>query len=151
MEARLQRIKRRLFKEYYQKKTWWGDDLSIFDDDPGLASRPLVVRKALAVQKVCREMPLEVKDDELVHSHPWSDFLDRVRLHGEAAKRAHDETGQRHLLPGCGPLSNGHRHHTVQGQLDGGAEPACIEPATASPGTEPQSLQATGVHHPEGT
>jgi formate C-acetyltransferase len=66
MEARLQRIKRRLFKEYYQKKTWWGDDLSIFDDDPGLASRPLVVRKALAVQKVCREMPIEVKDDELV-------------------------------------------------------------------------------------
>ena len=66
MEARLQRIKRRLFEEYYQKKTWWGDDLSIFADDPGLASSPLVVRKALAVQKVCREMPLEVKDDELV-------------------------------------------------------------------------------------
>src|SRR4030042_3767489 len=66
MEARLQRIKRRLFKEYYQKKTGWGDVLSIFDDDPGLASRPLVVRKALAVQKVCREMPIEVKDDELV-------------------------------------------------------------------------------------
>lgn len=39
-----------------------------------------------------------VKDDELVHSHPWSDFLDRVRLHGEAAKRAHDETGQRTLF-----------------------------------------------------
>jgi len=66
MEARLEKIKQRLFQEYYQKKTWWGDELSIFDDDPGLASRPLVVRKALAVQKVCREMPIEVKDDELV-------------------------------------------------------------------------------------
>ena len=66
MEARLERIKQRLFQEYYQKKPWWGDDLSIFDDDPSLASRPLVVRKALAVQKVCREMPIEVKDDELV-------------------------------------------------------------------------------------
>lgn len=62
----MERIKRRLFQEYYQKKSWWGDELSIFDDDPGLASRPLVVRKALAVQKVCREMPLEVKNDELV-------------------------------------------------------------------------------------
>jgi pyruvate-formate lyase len=62
----LERIKQRLFQEYYQKKSWWGDELSIFDDDPGLASRPLVVRKALAVQKVCREMPVEVKDDELV-------------------------------------------------------------------------------------
>ena len=66
MEARLERIKQRLFEEYYQKKTWWGDDLSIFDDDPGLAAKPLVVRKALAVQKVCREMAIEVKDDELV-------------------------------------------------------------------------------------
>ena len=66
MEARLERIKQRLFEEYYQKKTWWGDDLSIFDDDPGLAAKPLVVRKALAVQKVCREMPIAVKDDELV-------------------------------------------------------------------------------------
>ena len=66
MEARLERIKRRLFEEYYRKKSWWGDDLSIFDDDPGLAAKPLVVRKALAVQKVCREMPIEVKDDELV-------------------------------------------------------------------------------------
>ena len=66
MEARLEKIKQRLFQEFYQKKTWWGDELSIFDDDPGLASRPLVVRKALAVQKVCREMPIEVKDDELV-------------------------------------------------------------------------------------
>jgi hypothetical protein len=52
----LERIKQRLFQEYYQKKSWWGDELCIFDDDPGLASRPLVVRKALAVQKVCREM-----------------------------------------------------------------------------------------------
>jgi pyruvate-formate lyase len=66
VEERLERIKQRLFQEYYQKKSWWGDELSIFDDDPGLASKPLVVRKALAVQKVCREMPLEVKDDELV-------------------------------------------------------------------------------------
>ncbi len=66
MEARLERIKRRLFEEYYRKKSWWGDELSIFDEDWELASKPLVVRKALAVQKVCREMPIEVKDDELV-------------------------------------------------------------------------------------
>src|SRR4030042_2365078 len=66
IEARLQRIKQRLFEEYYQKKTGWGDVLPIFADDPGLASRPLVVRKALAVQKVCREMPIAGKGDELV-------------------------------------------------------------------------------------
>ncbi len=64
--SRLQRLKDRLFQEYYRKKEWWGDDLSIFDDDPTLAKKPLVVRKALAVQKVTREMPIEIKADELV-------------------------------------------------------------------------------------
>ncbi len=63
---RLDRIKRRLFEEYYEKKEWWGDDLSIFDDDPTLREKPLIVRKALAIQKVCREMPIEIKDDELI-------------------------------------------------------------------------------------
>ena len=93
MEARLERIKQRLFQEYYKKKDWWGDDLSIFDDDPGLVSRPLVVRKALAVQKVCREMPIEVKDDELqllLTVHDECDFSctgPRVAEHKAMIKR----------------------------------------------------------------
>jgi len=66
MEQRLERIKERLFAEFYEKKVWWGDDLSIFDDDPALAEKPLVIRKAIAIQKVCREMPIEIKDDELI-------------------------------------------------------------------------------------
>ena len=66
MEQRLERIKTRLFEEFYQKKQWWGDELSIFDDDPAVSARPLVVRKAIAIQKVCREMPIEIKEDELI-------------------------------------------------------------------------------------
>ena len=38
-----------------------------------------------------------VKDDELLVSHPWSHFLDRVREHGRAAQAAFDETGHRTL------------------------------------------------------
>ncbi|HAW11243.1 MAG TPA: ribulose 1,5-bisphosphate carboxylase [Chloroflexi bacterium] len=38
-----------------------------------------------------------VKDDELVVSHPWSHFLDRVREHGAAATAAYEETGHRTL------------------------------------------------------
>jgi pyruvate-formate lyase len=63
---RLKRIKARLFTEYYQKKDWWGDELSIFDDDETFVKKPLVVRKALAVRKVCSEMPIELKADELI-------------------------------------------------------------------------------------
>jgi 2,3-diketo-5-methylthiopentyl-1-phosphate enolase len=38
-----------------------------------------------------------VKDDELLVSHPWSHFLDRVREHERAARAAFDETGHRTL------------------------------------------------------
>jgi 2,3-diketo-5-methylthiopentyl-1-phosphate enolase len=38
-----------------------------------------------------------VKDDELLVSHPWSHYLDRVREHERAAQAAFDETGHRTL------------------------------------------------------
>ena len=38
-----------------------------------------------------------VKDDELLVSHPWSAFLDRVREHGRAARQVFEETGHRTL------------------------------------------------------
>ena len=38
-----------------------------------------------------------VKDDELLVSHPWSTFTDRVREHGLAAQRAFEATGHRTL------------------------------------------------------
>lgn len=64
MQARLERMKARLFRESYCKKEWWGDDLSIFDADPSRAAKPLVIRKALAVRKVCHEMPIAIKPEE---------------------------------------------------------------------------------------
>ena len=38
-----------------------------------------------------------VKDDELLVSHPWSHFLDRIREHERAALAAFEETGHRTL------------------------------------------------------
>lgn len=38
-----------------------------------------------------------VKDDELVVSHPWSNFLDRVKQHEAAAKVAYEKTGHKTL------------------------------------------------------
>jgi len=35
-----------------------------------------------------------VKDDELLFSHPWSDFIERVKKHRQAAQRVFDQTGQ---------------------------------------------------------
>jgi len=91
---RLSLIKKRLFEDYYRKKQWWGDELSIFDDDPSLAEKPLVVRKAIAIQKVCREMPIEVKDHELIVGIPtmasvgFGHMLPRYETDEEAAAAA---------------------------------------------------------------
>jgi 2,3-diketo-5-methylthiopentyl-1-phosphate enolase len=38
-----------------------------------------------------------VKDDELLVSHPWSHFIDRIREHERAAHAVFEETGQRTL------------------------------------------------------
>ncbi len=38
-----------------------------------------------------------VKDDELVVSHPWSHFLDRVKQHGAAAQAVYEKTGHKTL------------------------------------------------------
>jgi len=38
-----------------------------------------------------------VKDDELLVSHPWSHFVDRVRTHEQAARAAFEQTGHRTL------------------------------------------------------
>jgi formate C-acetyltransferase len=70
MEKRLESIKKRLFEEYYEKKEWWGDDQSIFDDNPDFVKEPLVIRKGMAVQKVCRDMPIRIKDFELIVGNP---------------------------------------------------------------------------------
>lgn len=62
---RLEVLKRQLFKEFFVKKEWWGDDLTILDQEDA-AQMPLIMRKALAFEKVCREMPLDVKNQELI-------------------------------------------------------------------------------------
>ncbi len=39
-----------------------------------------------------------VKDDELIVSHPWSGFLDRVKLHRAAARQVFEENGHKCLF-----------------------------------------------------
>ncbi len=70
MENRLQKLKENLFKSYYIKKEWWGDDLSIFDDNSLFKDIPIVIRKAIAIEKVCREMPISLNHAGLIVGKP---------------------------------------------------------------------------------
>ena len=75
----------------------------------GVSDRPLLitmVKPALGLTPAeSAEVFLEaalggvdmIKDDELLVSHPWSHFVDRVREHGRAARQAFEETGHRTL------------------------------------------------------
>lgn len=63
---RIDRIKDRLFnKEFVTKKAWWGMNETILTNDE-IKKEPLVVRKALGIQYVMRNMPVEIKEDELI-------------------------------------------------------------------------------------
>lgn len=62
---RYELIKKRLFEvEYRLPKTWWGEGESILTDSN--KSRPLVIRKALAVEHTLLNMPIDIKPDELI-------------------------------------------------------------------------------------
>jgi pyruvate-formate lyase len=63
---RLIYLKKQLFDNFFVKKDWWGDDLSIFDRYPNSTGEPINLRKAMAFDMVCEEMPLELKSEELI-------------------------------------------------------------------------------------
>ena len=66
MNARMEKLKKRLFDvEFYTKKQWWGEGLTILDDE-NVRKEPLIVRKALACKYVLDNMPSELKKDELI-------------------------------------------------------------------------------------
>lgn len=64
--GRIERIKKRLFeKDYHTKIEWWGMNETILTSEE-VKKEPLVVRKALAIQHLLRNMPVGLKDEELI-------------------------------------------------------------------------------------
>ena len=64
--TRVEKIKKRLFEvEFYTKKEWWGENLTILNDEK-IKKEPLIIRKALASKFVLENMPAELKPDELI-------------------------------------------------------------------------------------
>ena len=67
---RLSKIKDRMFNvEMVTKKDWWGFDKTILTG-PDIEAQSIAVRKALAINYVCNNLPLEIKDDELIVGTP---------------------------------------------------------------------------------
>ncbi|MHB1004856.1 MAG: pyruvate formate lyase family protein [Chloroflexota bacterium] len=62
---RVARLYERLWNGMLSKRQWWGGGLTVLDD-PAVAAMPLIVRKAKAIEKVLREMPIRIAADELI-------------------------------------------------------------------------------------
>lgn len=65
LSARLTMLKKQLFESFFEQKEWWGDDLTILDRE-GVETLPMTMRKALAFEKVCKEMPIKIHNGELI-------------------------------------------------------------------------------------
>ena len=63
------------------------DDVSILDQDPGLAAEPLMVRRALAERRVLLSMPAKIEPDELIEITPDSIRLRKRLLDPNARKK----------------------------------------------------------------
>jgi len=63
--GRVQRLRLELTNKMNKKISWWGEGLTILDDEEML-NKPLIVRKAKAVEKVLKEMPVSIFNDELI-------------------------------------------------------------------------------------
>lgn len=62
---RILRIKERLFEEFEHKKDFWCKDTTILGD-PEVEKKPLVIRKALAIDYLLNNIPIIIRDYELI-------------------------------------------------------------------------------------
>ena len=70
LSKRLSNIKERMFgQDMVKKKQWWGKNTTIVDR-PGILKEPLIIRKAKAIEYVCRNLPADIKSDELIVGMP---------------------------------------------------------------------------------
>ena len=67
---RIEKLKKRLFEsDFLTKKEWWGENETILND-PEVIKKPIIIRKALAINHVARNMPIELREDELIVGKP---------------------------------------------------------------------------------
>ena len=91
----------------YQKKPFWGEGLTVLDEET--IKLPLVKRKALAVKKVLSEMPVDIKDHELIVGSaiqgpltvrvPFPEYATQEEKEAAAKKRTNTRSVFGHFAP----------------------------------------------------
>ena len=94
LSARVQKGLKVIEESRLRKKSLWGEGLTVLDEET--VKLPLVKRKALAIKKVLSEMPIDIKDYELLvgsinqssvsESAPFPEFATREEKEAAAKK-----------------------------------------------------------------
>ena len=86
LSARVQKGLQTVEESRLHKKSVWGEGLTVLDEET--VKLPLVIRKALAIKKVLSEMPVGIKDYELLVGERviWADDLYAVLEQHEPVK-----------------------------------------------------------------
>ena len=65
-----EKLKTRLYeKDFVTKKAWWGEGETILTNET-IKAKPIIVRKALAIEHVMKNMPIELMEYELIVGNP---------------------------------------------------------------------------------
>jgi len=71
LTKRMKKLKDRLFEvEYNDPGTWHFKEVNILEEHPELTEEPLVVRKAYAQYYIGKNLPVTIKEDELIVGNP---------------------------------------------------------------------------------
>jgi len=104
----VERLRERVRRETFTKKEVWGENLSILSEKT--REEPLIVRKALAFEKVLSEMPIEIRQDELIvglirmgspgTGMPFPDYATEEEKREAAKKKTSPFSVWGHSVPG---------------------------------------------------
>ncbi|MFH1350539.1 MAG: pyruvate formate lyase family protein [Pseudomonadota bacterium] len=65
LSERVKRLRNRLTERLFNKIEWWGEGLTILDRTD-ILNKPIIIRKAMAVERVLKEMPVSISNDDLI-------------------------------------------------------------------------------------
>ena len=99
-----EKLKTRLYeKDFVTKKAWWGEGETILTNET-IKAKPIIVRKALAIEHVMKNMPIELMEYELIVGNPTMSSIGFGKIFPEFALPEEEEEAKNTVFLPCLPL-----------------------------------------------
>lgn len=91
-----EKLKTRLYeKDFVTKKAWWGEGETILTNET-IKAKPIIVRKALAIEHVMKNMPIELMEYELIVGNPTMSSIGFGKIFPEFALPEEEEEAKKY-------------------------------------------------------